>query len=141
MTREEWEGIWASEFRRLRTQFPTADLIILQKAARKYVEGKHGPQPPKAPLAVRVGLAVARHKLKEAHMSPMAYRLLNTFLFFIGAVAAAVQLSGMPHTPEAWGAVIIPALMAAYGKFSSNQTFIAPNRPTWTDEQRANGGK
>lgn len=140
MTNEEWEAAWAAEFSRLRKQFPTARLDILQKAARKYVEGKHGPQPPKAPLVARVGIAVARKKLKEMNMNPTLYRILNSLLFGVGSLLAALQ-AGTPQTTEAWISLVIAALIAAYGKFSSNQTFIAPDRPVWTDEQRATGGK
>ena len=46
-------------------------------------------------------------------------------LAWIGlAVAAVVVGLGMAF------------LIAAWGKYSSSQTFLAPNRPAWTDEQR-----
>jgi len=49
MTKREWEILWWEEFRKLREEFPTEDLVKLQKAAHKYMNSRHGECPPDEP--------------------------------------------------------------------------------------------
>jgi len=66
----------------------------------------------------------------------MKQRLIASALFGASAVLAALQVSGLPQDQQGWIALAGVFFAAAYGKFSSNQTVVAPNRPVWTDEHR-----
>ena len=63
-------------------------------------------------------------------------RIFSALVYGLSAAAAAIQATGLPKTPEGWVGLGMAFLIAAWGKYSSSQTFLAPNRPAWTDEQR-----
>ena len=66
----------------------------------------------------------------------MAQRIIVSLLYAVGAVAAVLQGTGIPATPEAWVGLVLSFITTFWAKFSSSQTIIAMNRPAWTDEQR-----
>jgi len=66
----------------------------------------------------------------------MAQRIIVSLLYAVGAIAAVVQGTGVPTTPEAWVGLVVAFVTTFWGKFSSSQTIIAANRTAWTDEQR-----
>jgi hypothetical protein len=66
----------------------------------------------------------------------MQQRLLNAALFGISAVVASFQVNGLPTTREGWLGVAGVFVVAAWGKFSSSTTFLAPDRAVWTAERR-----
>ncbi len=65
----------------------------------------------------------------------MKQRLLASVLFGLGAVIAALQIE-IPQDKRGWIGLAAVFVSAAYGKFSSSQTLVAPNRPVWTETQR-----
>jgi len=66
----------------------------------------------------------------------VAQRIIVSLLYAVGAVAAMLQGTGIPATPEAWIGLALSFVTTFWAKFSSNQTIVAANRPAWTDEQR-----
>jgi len=66
----------------------------------------------------------------------VAQRIIVALLYAVGAVAAILQGTGLPATPEAWIGLALSFVTTFWAKFSSSQTIIAMNRPAWTDEQR-----
>lgn len=46
MTGQEWDQIFWAEFSKLRKSKPAADLFLVQKAARTYMEKRYGARPP-----------------------------------------------------------------------------------------------
>ena len=69
-------------------------------------------------------------------MNPEVYRIFNAILFGVSAFLAAWKASA-PATWADWVSLVLAGLIASWGKYSSSQTFVAPNRPQWTPEQRA----
>jgi hypothetical protein len=67
----------------------------------------------------------------------MQQRLVAATLFGISAVLASLQVNGLPSTREGWLGVGGVFVVAAWGKFSSSTTLIAPDRTVWSPEQRA----
>jgi hypothetical protein len=63
-------------------------------------------------------------------------RVIVAVLYGLSAASAAITATGMPSTPEGWASLAVTFAIAAWGKFSSNTTVIAPNRAAWTPEQR-----
>ena len=66
----------------------------------------------------------------------MKQRLLASVFFGAAAVIAALQIA-VPKDKQGWLGLGVVFISAAWGKFSSSQTILAPNRPVWTPEQRA----
>lgn len=145
MTRAEWEVEWRACFARLRAK--GYDPATAQKMAGDIMRARHGPQPAKPPLWLRVALKVAGRKLdamRSAEEKTMGQRALNAIVFGVAAVFAALQASGLPTDEKGWLGLVGVFVAAAWGKFSSNQTFLAPSREVWTPEKREaelGGGK
>ncbi len=66
----------------------------------------------------------------------MKQRLVSSLLFGAGAVIAALQIN-IPNTKQGWLGLASVFVMAAYGKFSANDSLVGVNRKVWTDEERA----
>lgn len=49
MTEVEWERLWWDEFRRLRHEFPTGDMLKLHKATTTYMIKRYGAKPEEQP--------------------------------------------------------------------------------------------
>lgn len=138
MTHAEWEAEWRSCFARLRAK--GYDPVAAQKKARAITEAKYGKQPAGPPLWLRVALKFAGRKLaglRPAEEVTMKQRLLVSLLFGLGALVSALQVNGFPQMPEGWLGLAGVFVAAAWGKFSSNQTIVAPDREVWTPEKRA----
>ncbi len=67
----------------------------------------------------------------------MQARLIAALIYGATGVLSALGVSGIPHDQAGWVALIGVFITAFWGKFSSSQTLLAPNRPEWSDEQRA----
>jgi hypothetical protein len=105
MTKREWEILWWEEFRKLRDENPTTDLIKVQKAAHQYMKTRYGECPPDEP-----GPAWWM-KLGAAAMGvPMDW--LQKIWDFMNGKKTAV---GLIITALAFLAGFVPALMAALG--------------------------
>jgi hypothetical protein len=63
-------------------------------------------------------------------------RIGSSVVFGASAAYASLQVSGLPKDKNGWLGVGAVFVMAAYGKYSSSQTFLAPDRPVWTETQR-----
>lgn len=66
----------------------------------------------------------------------MLVRILTALGYAVLAAVAAIQVSGMPTTVEGWVALVGAAVVAFWGKFSTNTRVLAPNRVMWSDVQR-----
>ena len=66
----------------------------------------------------------------------MVQRIIVALVYALAAVAATIQGTGIPETPEAWIGLAVTLVVTFWGKFSSSTTIIAPNRAAWTDQQR-----
>ncbi len=66
----------------------------------------------------------------------MKQRLVSSMLFGAAAVIAALQIN-IPNTKQGWLGLASVFVMAAYGKFSANDSLVGVNRKVWTDEERA----
>jgi hypothetical protein len=136
MTRAEWDReFWACLWRRDSKGYdpPTA-----QRKAREITTARYGQQPPNPPLWLRVALKIAGRKLaglRPTEEKTMKQRLVASALFGAAAVIAALQIN-VPNTKQGWVGLAVVFISAAWGKFSSNQTLVAPNRPVWTETQR-----
>lgn len=69
-------------------------------------------------------------------MNPELYRVFSAILYGLAALLATLQAAGIPQTAEGWIGVVVSFLIASWGKYSSSQTLVAPNREAWTPEQR-----
>jgi hypothetical protein len=67
----------------------------------------------------------------------MKQRLIASVLFGLGGLISALQVNGLPHTPEGWIGLAGVFVAAAWGKFSSNTTLVGADRKVWTSEERA----
>lgn len=67
----------------------------------------------------------------------MTQRIIVALMYAVGVVAATLQGTGIPQTPEAWLGIVMAFVIAFWGKFSSSTTIVAMNRAPWTDTQRA----
>lgn len=65
----------------------------------------------------------------------MVKRLVTAGLYGAGAVIAALQVK-IPTNKNEWGALVGVFAFAAWGKFSSEQTVVAANRPVWSVQER-----
>lgn len=66
----------------------------------------------------------------------MTNRILMAVVYGIGAILVVLQTQGVPSTVEGWIGIVVSFIVAAWGKFSSEQTLIAANRKIWTESQR-----
>jgi hypothetical protein len=66
----------------------------------------------------------------------VALRILTSLGYAVLAAVAAIQVSGVPTTVEGWVALASAAIIAFWGKFSTNTRIIAPNRAAWTPAER-----
>ena len=66
----------------------------------------------------------------------MAERIGNAVVYMIVAVMGIIGGTGIPHTWEGWMGLVVTAITAFWGKFSSEQTLVAANRKPWPDEVR-----
>lgn len=142
MTHEEWEAEWRACFARLRAK--GYELLQAQKMARDITRARYGPQPSKPPLWLRVTVKMLGRKpdsIRPAEEKTMKQRIVSSVIFGLAAVLSALQVSGLPTDSKGWLALGGVFIAAAWGKFSSNQTLLAPNRDVWTEEKRLNGGK
>lgn len=140
MTKTEWDAEWRACFARLRAK--GYRLEDAQRMARAITQARFGRRP-SLPVWVSIGLSVLSRKLarmRRAREVTMGDRIFNAVLFGVAAVVGALQASGLPQQPEQWLGLVVVFLTAAWGKFSSNQTLIAPNRPVWTVDERLSGG-
>lgn len=72
----------------------------------------------------------------------MAQRLIAAIMYGAVAVGTVLQANGIPQTAEGWIGLAVTFIVAFWGKFSSEQTFLAANRIVWSAEQRkVEGGK
>lgn len=69
-------------------------------------------------------------------MSKILKRIGSSLVFGASAAYASLQVGGIPKDKNGWLGVGAVFVMAAYGKYSSSQTFLAPDRPVWTEAQR-----
>jgi hypothetical protein len=68
----------------------------------------------------------------------MDWKRIGTALMYGLVTALASYQASHPATLEGWlTGVITPFVVAAWGKYSSSTTVIAPDRASWTPEQRA----
>lgn len=65
----------------------------------------------------------------------MVKRLGTAVVYGLSAVGAALQLK-MPTNRNEWFALLGVFTAAAYGKFSTETSVVAPNRTEWTEEQK-----
>ncbi len=146
MTRERWLQIEKLQWEKILKDNPTANRRRLQKQLRKAMIATHGPLPPeeaKPPVKVRIGLWWIRKKLKgmtPTEVPMFLKKLIVSLMFGVGAAAAAVQLAlaDSAISGDEWGLILSAFFAAAYGKFSSNTTVIAPSR---TGESMTSGPK
>ncbi len=138
MTRPEWDREFDRRFNALRAN--GYDLERARTTAIAICNARFGPRPASAPLWLRFALKLAGRKLAglaPAEEKTMQQRLVAAVIFGLSAVLAAIGVSGLPHDETGWTSLVAVFATAFWGKFSSNQTLIFPNRPQWTDEQRA----
>jgi hypothetical protein len=68
----------------------------------------------------------------------MDWKRIGTALSYGLITALASYQASHPSTLEGWlTGVVTPFAVAAWGKYSSNTTVVAPDRVPWTPEQRA----
>jgi hypothetical protein len=65
----------------------------------------------------------------------MQQRIITSALYGAAAVIAALQV-GIPSDKQGWLGIAVVFASAAWGKYSSNQTIVAPDRAVWSPEQR-----
>lgn len=140
MTREEWDGLWWACFARLRRL--GYDPIVAHRTAREITIARYGQQPPKPPIWIRFGLSFVKRKisgLAPVEVKPMLQRVLIAAVYGIGALGAVLSavLSDGKVDGQEWAALLSAFVVAAWGKFSSNTTVIAPGREVWSAEERA----
>ncbi len=141
MTRAEWDAEYYACLDRLYVRGYEA--TAAQKKAREITIARYGQQSPKSPLWLRVALKIAGRKLaglRPTEEKTMKQRLIVSALYGAGVVIAALQLK-VPATKGEWLALGAAFVGGAWGKFSSNQTVLAPNRPVWTETQREAAAK
>jgi hypothetical protein len=63
-------------------------------------------------------------------------RIIVAIGFGVSAVLGSLQVNGLPSTRDGWVGVGIVFVVAAWGKYSSNTTVIAPDRAVWPPERR-----
>lgn len=137
MTHDEWEKEWAACFARLRAK--GYDLVESQTIARNITRARYGPQPGKPPVWLRVTAKIAGRKLdslRPGEEKTMGQRILAAVVFGFTAVLSALGASGIPQTQQGWLGLLGVFMTAFWGKFSSNQTLLAPNREVWSVDQR-----
>lgn len=144
LTREQWDIEWWACQDRLTAQ--GRDSASAWKLAREITTARYGPQPEGASLGLKVWSSVTRRKLLGVRVTGgvMKQRIIVSVCFGLAGALAAVQVNGLPSTREGWLGLGGVFVAAAWGKFSSNTTWVAPDRATWTPEKRAeivNGGK
>ncbi len=68
----------------------------------------------------------------------MKQRIFAAVLFGVGAALSAIQMRGaLPATKIEWLGLAQVFVVATYGKFATSTALLAPNRDTWTPEERA----
>lgn len=70
-------------------------------------------------------------------MNPQVQRIIVALGYAVSAVVATLTATGAPTSVEAWVGLAIAAIVAFWGKYSSNTTVVAANRTPWTEAQRA----
>lgn len=66
----------------------------------------------------------------------MQQRIIVAIAFGASAALASLQVNGPPTTREGWIGVLLAAVVAAWGKYSSSSTVIAADREVWSPERR-----
>ncbi len=67
----------------------------------------------------------------------MLFRIGKALVYAVVVAGGVIQTGGMPQTTEGWIGLVLTSIVAGWGKYSSNTTFLAPDRTPWTPEQRA----
>jgi cytochrome b len=70
-------------------------------------------------------------------MSPQVQRIIVALGYALSALVATLTATGTPANTEAWIGLVIAAVVAFWGKYSSSTTVFAANRAPWTEAQRA----
>ena len=137
LTREQWDIEWWACHARLTKQ--GRDSASAFRMAREITTARYGPQPEGASLGLKVWSSVTRRKLLGVRVTGgvMKQRIIVSIGYGLAGVLAAVQVNGLPSTRDGWLGFAGVFVAAAWGKFSSNTTLVAPDRATWTPEQRA----
>lgn len=136
MTSEEWKA----EFEKIQLHLINDRGMhprVAWKRARIKMEQHHGKQPikPTLPLKVRllfwwVGGKLKGMKPMEAKMSHFWRKVVVSAIYGVGALGAVVSVAlqdGSISGAE-WMGMLSAFAAAAWGKFSSNTTVIAPSR-------------
>jgi len=139
LTRKEWDRECTKRISaRLGRGFShDAGKVMWETNAEMAQEFGPRPRPDELPWTVRTGVSIALGTvIPDKGVRIMAQRIIVSLLYAVGAIAAVVQGTGVPTTPEAWVGLVVAFVTTFWGKFSSSQTIIAANRTAWTDEQR-----
>lgn len=64
------------------------------------------------------------------------HRILRAAAYALTVAAAVYGTVLAPDTWMKWVALIAGALVTGWGKYSTSTKWIAPNRTTWTQEER-----
>jgi hypothetical protein len=136
MTHDEWKA----EFDRIVLHLVNDRGLsprLAAKRARIKMQHRYGRQPkkPRLPLRLRLTLWWVGRKLKgtkpvEVKMSHVWQKVVVSLMYGIGALGAVVSVAlqdGSISGAE-WMSMLSAFVAAAWGKFSSNTTVIAPSR-------------
>ena len=105
--------------------------------ATKRLEAAHGPEPEKPKKLGRIKAALLRFavsrvfgNVSEVKMSPLVKKIITALVFGVGAVSLVLDAALADGTISGgeWPALLSAFAVAAWGKFSSNTTIIAPSR-------------
>jgi hypothetical protein len=146
MTRQEWDRLWLAQFNTYYNEGRSLERSRVRawdETTRLYgprPESAADPQkPPGLPWGYRIVLSLVVSRLRDmvALEDKMGQRLLAAAIFAVVTFVGILQTSGMPKDLAGWVTAVVTALVAGYGKYSSNTTILAPNRAEWTPAERA----
>jgi len=135
ITRKAWDDRWVANISRAMFEHHF-EFQKARQVAYKQTEAQLGPQPPKPekpPLPIRLLVFLLGKRLKgmkPLEVSMFVQKLVVSLVFGIGAagpVVSAAFADGVISGQE-WGGILSAFIAAAYGKFSSNTTVLAPSR-------------
>lgn len=132
LSESQRKRIWDKTFFSLKRQGWSTPSAMREASRRLDTAYPPPPKPLKPPFYVRIGLWFVSHALPdvEVKMSPFAKKLIVSLAFGVGAVTVLLQtaLSDGVISGAEWAEILPAFFIAAWGKFSSNTTVLAPSR-------------
>lgn len=135
LSEKQRERIWKATYWHLRRERGWSQNDAMREATR-LLEQAHGKslklEGTKPPLWARIGLWFVGRSLDgmEVKMSPLIQKAIVSLVFGVSASALIFQgaLSDGVITGGEWLEILSAFVAAAWGKFSSNTTILAPSR-------------